>query len=163
METFNKFNFPFKSILIVCSVNVARSRIVEGYLDDFFKRQGLTVKLDTGGIAPHARDGMLISQDAKIVMAEEGIALSTSVVSKDLKKYPEVIDAADLIITLTEQHKNDILKHCSSNSKTVLTLKEFAGEFGDIEDPSMKDTEGFRRAREEIKYYLNKGLRQFSE
>jgi len=43
----------------------------------------------------------------------------------------------------------------------IHTLREFAGECGDIEDPSMKGIEGFRIARDKIKDCLNKGLQKY--
>jgi protein-tyrosine-phosphatase len=154
--------FPYKSILVVCSVNTARSRILEGFLRDFILKNNLEVKVKSGGISSHARDGMLISMDAKLVMKEVGIKLSDDSLSKDLKKYPELIEEADLIITLTDKHKKEIKDFYDINSKEMLTLREFAGEEGDIADPSMTELEGFRRARDKIYDCLMKGLKKYS-
>ncbi|MFX1487856.1 MAG: hypothetical protein ACFFBI_01820, partial [Promethearchaeota archaeon] len=71
-----KKKFPFKSILIVCSVNTARSRMAEGFLKDYFSRNNINIEVKSGGISSHARDGMLISMDAKLAMNEIGINLS---------------------------------------------------------------------------------------
>ncbi|GAH42482.1 unnamed protein product, partial [marine sediment metagenome] len=90
-----------------------------------------------------------------------GITLSEDAVSIDLKKRPELIKQADLILALTEKHKEDILKYNNSGDNIVLTLREFAGEKGDIEDPSMKGFEGFRKTRDEIKHCIDKGLKRF--
>jgi protein-tyrosine-phosphatase len=160
-------SFPYKSILVVCSVNTARSPIVEGYLVEFFRSLGLNIEVNSGGIASNARDGMLISLDAKLVMKEEGIDLPEDATSIDLKKHQKYLANADLILTLTEQHKRAIFQLNGTkrffNGK-VFTLKEFAGEKGDIKDPSMKGVEGFRKARDEIKACLVKGLEKwFSE
>ncbi|TFF94658.1 MAG: hypothetical protein EU543_00760, partial [Promethearchaeota archaeon] len=61
-------NFPYKSILVVCSVNTARSPIAEGYLSHFSNLFSLDIKVNSCGISSNARDGMLISLDAKLVM-----------------------------------------------------------------------------------------------
>lgn len=153
--------FPYKSILIVCSVNTARSRIAEGYLANFFKKHNIDVKVKSGGISSHARDGMLISMDARLVMEEIGIPLSKTALSVDLKKYPEIIGEADLILTLTEKHKKEIKKFIKNNHITIYTIKEFGGSSGDIEDPSMKE-ELFSKVRDEIIENLTKGLKKFS-
>jgi protein-tyrosine-phosphatase len=153
--------FPYKSILVVCSVNTARSRIVEGFLKDFFLKNNLNIKVKSGGISSHARDGMLISMDANLAMKEVGIILPEDSLSKDLKKYPKLIEEADLILTLTEKHKQEIYDFYDINSKEILTLREFAGEKGDIADPSMKELEGFRRARDEIYDCLMKGFQKY--
>jgi protein-tyrosine-phosphatase len=149
--------FPYKSILAVCSVGVARSPMVVGFLKDIFNKYNLKIKVHSGGISSHARDGMLISLDAKLAMEEEGIILPDNSLSIDLKKHVEYINNADLVLTLTEKHKKEISKFVDNYEK-VLTLKEFAGEIGDIEDPSMKGIEGFRKARDEIKYCIFKGI-----
>ena len=153
--------FPYTKVLVVCSVNTARSRMSEGFLRDFFSRKALDVSVSSGGIASNARDGMLISLDAKLVMKEIGIILSNDSVSIDLKKRPELIKQADLILTLTEKHKKEILEYTTSEDYNVFTLREFAGENGDIEDPSMKGLEGFRKARNEIELCIMKGMKRF--
>jgi protein-tyrosine-phosphatase len=153
--------FPYTNVLVVCSVNTARSRMSEGFLIDYFSRNRMNVSVSSGGIASNARDGMLISLDAKLVMKEIGIILSEEAVSIDLKKRTKLIKQADLILTLTEKHKKEVLEYNNSSHNKVLTLREFAGESGDIEDPSMKEIEGFRKARDEIKHCLYKGLKRF--
>ncbi len=154
-------NFPYKNILAVCSVGTARSPIVVGFLKDFFSKHNLDVNVLSGGIASNARDGMLISLDAKLVMKEEGIDLPEESLSIDLKKRPFLIQKSDLILTLTEKHKNEISKFIKNNNKEIFTLKEFAGDYGDIEDPSMKGIDGFRKARDEVKENIMKGLKKY--
>ncbi|MFW9867296.1 MAG: low molecular weight protein arginine phosphatase [Candidatus Thorarchaeota archaeon] len=157
-----KKKFPFKSILIVCSVNTARSRMAEGFLKDYFSRNNLNIEVKSGGISSHARDGMLISMDAKLAMNEIGINLSDTSLSVDLKKRPELIENADLILTLTEKHKKEVYNILEKDNKLIYTIKEFGGSNGDIEDPSMSELEGFRKARDEIIDYLMKGIKKYS-
>jgi len=155
-------NFTYNKILVACSVNTARSPMTEGFLKDFFARNNMKIEVYSGGISSNARDGMLISLDAKFVMKEFFIDLPEDSVSIDLKKRPELIQRADLILTLTDKHKKEIIVFIDSDNKEIYTLREFAGENGDIEDPSMKGLEGFRKARDEIKRCLDKGLRKYS-
>ncbi|MFX1310360.1 MAG: low molecular weight protein arginine phosphatase [Promethearchaeota archaeon] len=153
--------FPYKNILVVCSVNTARSRMAEGFLKDIFSKINLRVKISSGGISSNAREGMLISMDAKLAMEEVGISLPENVLSIDLKKHPQLIKQADLILTLTSKHKKEILAFFDIDSKEIFTIKEFGGESGDIEDPSMKGIEGFRKTRDEIKESIMKGLKKY--
>jgi protein-tyrosine-phosphatase len=132
-----------------------------GYLKDFFNKHNLAIEVNSGGISSHARDGMLISLDAKLVMEEEGILLPENSLSIDLKRHTSYIENADLILTLTHKHKEEISEWLDLNHKELLTLKEFAGEEGDIKDPSMKGLEGFRIARDEIKYCIFKGIERY--
>lgn len=154
--------FPYKSILVVCSVNTARSPMTEGFLRDFFSKVKLNIIVKSGGISSNARDGMLISLDAKLAMKEVGIELSDNYLSIDLKRHHELLEDADLILTLTEKHKKEVKKLVDANNRDIFTLKEFAGLNGDINDPSMKEIEGFRLARDEIINCLMKGLNKYS-
>ncbi len=105
---------------------------------------------------------MLISMDANLAMKEVGIILPEDSLSRDLKKHTKLIEEADLILTLTGKHKKEIHSFFNIDSKEILTLKEFAGEKGDIADPSMKELEGFRTARDEIYDCLMKGLQKYT-
>ncbi|MFX0025049.1 MAG: low molecular weight protein arginine phosphatase [Candidatus Hermodarchaeota archaeon] len=154
-------NFPYKNILVVCSVNTARSRMAEGFLKDIFSKINLGVKISSGGISSNAREGMLISLDAKLAMEEVGISLPESALSIDLKRHPQLIRQADLILTLTSKHKEEMFEFFDIDSKKIFTIKEFGGESGDIEDPSMKGLDGFRKARDEIKECIMKGLKKY--
>ena len=71
-----------------------------------------------------------------------------------------MLKEADLILTLTEKHKQILEEFEATNGKQILTIKEFGGGKGDVEDPSMKDLRGFREARDEIKTYLKRGLKK---
>jgi protein-tyrosine-phosphatase len=154
--------FPYKSILIACSVNTARSPMAEGFLKDFFTEKNSNhINILSCGVASNARDGMLISMDAKMAMKEIGIVLPEDSMSIDIKKHPELLKDVDLILTMTEQHKLEIMQIDGANNKEIYTLKEFAGECGDIEDPSMKELQGFRITRDEIRNCLLKGLKKY--
>jgi protein-tyrosine-phosphatase len=134
--------------------------MAEGFLRDFFLKIGLNVNISSGGIASNARDGMLISMDAKLAMKEIGITLSESATSLDLKKHHELVENADLILTLTKNHKKKMQELFNIDGKEIMTIKEFAGDAGDIEDPSMKE-ELFKKVRDEIVECLMKGLNKY--
>lgn len=156
----NNRHFPYKSILVVCSVNTARSPMTVGYLRKKLADYCIEgVNVCSGGIASNARDGMLISIDAKLAMEELGVKLSDISESMDLKRHLDLIEKADLILTLTEKHKEEIQRFNESDGKKILTLKEFAGENGDIFDPSMKGIEGFRIARDLIVSCVEMGFK----
>jgi protein-tyrosine phosphatase len=133
----------------------------EGFLKDFFSKNNLDIEVKSGGISSHARDGMLISMDSKLAMKEIGINLSDTSMSVDLKKHPDLIEKADLILTLTEKHKKEINNFIETNNKKIYTIKEFGGKSGDIEDPSMKE-ELFTKVRDEIIENLTEGLKKYS-
>jgi protein-tyrosine-phosphatase len=154
--------FPYKSILIACSVNTARSRMAEGYLKKIFKDN---LRINSCGVASNARDDMLISLDARLAMKEEGIILPEDSKSRDLKKHINLLKESDLVLTLTEDHKKivkNLIKANQFKGIEIFTMREFAGKEGDIEDPSMKELEGFRKARDEIKFCIREGLKKYN-
>ncbi len=153
--------FPYRSLLVACSVNTARSPMVVGFLKEFFSKKEIDVKVNSGGIASNARDGMLISMDSKLAMSELGIELPEDSLSVNLKQHRHLIKDADLILVLTEDHKKEFLKYEESSNIPIYTLREFAGDSGDIDDPSMTGLEGFRIARDEIKSCLDKSLSRY--
>jgi protein-tyrosine-phosphatase len=137
-------------------------REVEGYLKAIFKD---TIRINSCGVASNARDGMLISLDARLVMKEEGIILSENSKSRDLKKHIYLLKESDLVLTLTEDHKKivkNLIKIHQFKGIEILTMREFAGRDGNIKDPSMKGIEGFRKARDEIKLCIKEGLKKYN-
>ena len=99
--------------------------------------------------------------DSKLAMNDIGIKLSDTSVSIDLKKHRSLIEEADLILTLTEKHKQEIKKFVNTNNKKLFTIREFGGRSGDIQDPSMKE-ELFSEVRDEIIKCLSEGLKKYS-
>src|SRR5262245_10941122 len=112
----------------------------------------------SGGLAPVARDGSLVSLDAKLVLREIGIPEPPKPGATDLKRNRHLLAEADLILVMTEQQRQMLGGFEEAAGKRVLTLRELAGESGDIEDPAMKDEDVFRRCRDEIVECLERGL-----
>jgi len=60
-------------------------------------------RVASGGIAPFARDGALVSLDARLVLRDEGIDLPADSVATDLKRNRHLITEADLILAMTDE------------------------------------------------------------
>lgn len=117
------------------------------------------IDIRSGGIAIYARDGMLASLDARLVLRELDIYLRESdFVSTDLKRHRHLIEKADLILTMTREQKQMLHAYPEAAGKRIFTLREFAGEEGDIDDPAMQGEEAFRARMDEIKYCLEKSF-----
>jgi len=105
----------------------------------------------SAGIAAYARDGALISLDTRLVLRDEGIDIGEEATSTDLKRHPELLEAADFVIAMTEQQALDLkLKFPAAAESVVHTLRGFAGESGDIEDPFDKGDQVFAACRDQI-------------
>lgn len=142
-----------RSVLIICAANTARSVIAEHLLRRELgaRRADGAIAVRSAGIAPYARDGALVSLDTRMTLRAVGIDLGEEATSTDLKRHPELLAAADLVIAMTAQQARDLVERFEGAAgRPVFTLREFAGEAGDIEDPFEQGHEVFDACREEI-------------
>jgi protein-tyrosine-phosphatase len=141
-------------ILVICHANTSRSVIAEALLRKMLAERALGEHLTvrSGGVASYARDGALVSLDARLVLREEGIDIPEDAVSTDLKRNRHLIAEADLILAMTEEQLQ-MLRHGfpEAADKEAWTLKAYAGSHGDIEDPVGRDESVYAACRDEIK------------
>jgi protein-tyrosine-phosphatase len=149
------------NILIICHANTSRSVIAEALLRRLLRERAHDdrVSVQSGGIAPYARDGALVSLDARLVLRDEGIDIPPDSVATDLKANRHLVAAADLILAMT--HDQIHMLHTAfpeAAGKEVYTLKGFAGVEGDIEDPAGRDEAFFSACCGEIKACLERAI-----
>jgi protein-tyrosine-phosphatase len=150
-----------KTVLMVCHANTARSVMAQLLLERMLAGRGVdgAVRVRSGGIANYARDGMLASLDARLALREEGIRLGEEdFVSTDLRRHRHLLAEADLILTMTALQKQMLDAFDEARGRPVFTLREFAGEDGDIDDPATMGEDVFRACRDEIKRCLEKSV-----
>jgi len=153
-----------RRILVVCHANTSRSIIAEAVLLRLLGERGIRhVEVRSGGIAPYARDGSLVSLDARFALREVGIELSKDAGATDLKRQRHLLAAADVILVMTEEQRRMLDGFEEARGKRVVSVRELAGETGDIDDPSMKDEDVFRSCRDEITRCLTQGLDRLLE
>jgi protein-tyrosine-phosphatase len=149
----------YRAVLFVCAANTARSVLAEYLLRRELSRRGVDgqISVRSAGVAPYARDGALISLDTRLALRDIGIELPENAASVDLKRHPELLERAELTLTMTEDQAAVLHRvfPCSS-AREVFTLRAFAGEDGDIADPYEKGPEHFARCRDEIERLVAK-------
>lgn len=149
----------YHSILFVCHANTSRSVIADHLLRQLLAAEGRTdIEVRSGGIAPYARDGMLVSMDARLVLGELGIYVPPSAVATDLKKQRHLFVEADLILVMTDEQRRMLDAYPEVRGKPVFTLREFAGEAGDVDDPAGRGEDVFRHCLEDIRRCLTKAV-----
>ncbi|MBM4257797.1 MAG: hypothetical protein FJ147_18135 [Deltaproteobacteria bacterium] len=148
------------NVLIICHANTSRSVMAHALLEKMLADRGAThINVRSGGIAIYARDRMLASLDARLVLRDIGIHIADGeFVSTDLKRHRHLIEQAHLILAMTSEQKQMLDAYPEATGKPSYTLREFAGESGDIEDPAMQGDQVFRARLDEIKYCLEKAF-----
>jgi protein-tyrosine-phosphatase len=142
-------------VLFVCHANTARSIMAQALLEQMLAARGASVRVRSAGIAPWARDGMLPSLDARIALRDEGIVMDeAALTSTDLRRHPELLREASVILTMTAEQRDVVRGLPDRNGCPVYTLAQFAGADADIADPAMRGEEAFRAALSDIKRYL---------
>lgn len=145
-----------KTILFVCTGNTCRSSMAEAIFRNLIKdvKEYENVRILSAGT--WATKGQKASGNAIEALKDKNIDLSSHI-SKPLTK--EMVEAADLILTMTEKHKMQILNVLPGSSEKVYTLKELAhGKANDINisDPYGQNIEVYKGCAEEIEAALKK-------
>lgn len=130
-------------VLFVCTGNTCRSPMAEAILKS---KQLPDVEVKSAGV--YAPNGADLSVNAKIVLEENGIRHDHH--SSALTR--EIIDWANVILTMTGSHKELILSQYPDVAEKTFTLKEFAEESGslDVADPFGGNEQIYQKSFEEI-------------
>jgi protein arginine phosphatase len=150
-----------RGVLLVCHANTCRSVMAHALLERMLAERGLSgqVRVSSAGVSPYARDGMYASLDARLVLKELGIRLAEdTITSTDLKSHRELLAEAHVVVTMTAEQKRLVGALLDGTVRSVLTLRELAGESGDIGDPVGQGEETYRACRDEIARCLDKGF-----
>ena len=150
-----------KRLVIVCHANTARSVMAHKLVERMLAERGLggAIEVSSAGVWTYARDGMIPSLDARLALREVGIELAEdAMTSTALRNHPDILGAADLVVTMTNEQKALVATLADGRPVAVTTLPELAGEAGDIADPAGQGEEAFRAARDEIMRCLALGF-----
>jgi protein arginine phosphatase len=148
-------------VLLICHANTCRSVMAQALLEHMLAERGVNgrIRVRSAGVSKYARDGMLASLDARIVLREVGIHLSEeSITSTDLRSHRELLTEAELVVTMTAEQREVVQTFPEAAGRTIVTLRELAGEDGDIKDPVGQGEERYRACRDEIARCLTKSI-----
>lgn len=142
-------------ILFVCTGNTCRSPLAEYLLKQMLEKENIddfVIKSAGINIVP----GSGVSPEVKKILVEEDIEIREHRVRQ---VDEELITEADIILTMTETHKDVLQQRYCDHTEKIYTLKGFAGSEGrnlDIEDPFGHTESTYRETKKEIREYLDK-------
>ncbi len=150
-----------KTVLFVCTGNTCRSSMAEALFKQMTNSRDESKKQDiniiSAGVAARQGDGA--SPNAIKAMEEMGIDLTGHSATQLTE---ELIDSADLILTMTQSHKDMVMIINPRARGKVYTLLEYTHDGSvdngnlDIDDPFGGSIHIYRRSAAQIKNALDK-------
>ena len=136
------------NILFVCTGNTCRSPMAAALFNKLAIEKDLDVRIESAGI--FAMDGLPASDNAISAMKSYDIDLSYH---RAKSISPELLEKCDLVLTMTESHKEALLPYAGER---VHTLCGYAGLSGNIPDPYGGDLQTYEKCAAEIMRALSK-------
>ena len=149
-----------KKILVLCTGNSCRSPMAEAFLREYLKSKG-EFEVISAGIT--AMDGFPPTPETIEVMKEEGIDISTTF-SKPFS--PFLAKAADIILVMSDTHRDFLLKKVPELKAKVHLYKEFAQNMDtgrEVPDPIGQPLSFYKTVRDQIKNASIEIVRRITE
>lgn len=150
-----------KKIVFICTGNVCRSPMAEHYMQGKIKelKKDEEYIIDSCGI--YANPGEKATKNAIEAIKEYGIDMESH---RAKNIYQINLEDFDLIIGLTNQHKENIIRLFPTIKNKVYTLKEYVDpsiSYKDIDDPWGFNIYIYKSCAKEIVDYVDKLIKKF--
>lgn len=113
-------------IVFVCTGNTCRSPMAATLFKHYASLNPVltdkTLRVDSAGL--HAGFGSPAADGARRAVRRKGLSLE----GHRSRLFDERLAGADLILTMTEEHKSQLILNFPQAAERVYTLKEFAGD-----------------------------------
>jgi len=135
-----------KKILFVCTGNLCRSPMAEAL---FRHRMGKNSGWEATSAGTYAAGGHPASENAVMALKELKVDLSKH---RSQPLTAEVVESADIIVTMTAEHRHHILDNFPAVGNRVFLIKSFGTSKvpADVSDPFGGSLNTYKRIRDEI-------------
>ena len=143
-----------KKIMFICTGNICRSAMAEGYLKKLKDDENLDIEVCSSGL--YAEDGAGATYLAKEAMADYGVNLDMHMATNTSNSK---IREMDIILCATSSHKQILLQLYPDLGGKIFTIKEYAYGLNtkdkDISDPWGYDITVYRHCALELVNSIN--------
>lgn len=143
-------------VLFVCTGNVCRSPMAEGFLRRMAEEAGAGIEVGSAGLG--AMEGMAPSRHSVVAMDEEEIDISSQ---RSRMLTPEMVESYTHIFGLGSGHVEAIRSYFPEAAEKTFVLREFVSNGLDLEvpDPIGGDLDEYRLTRNLLKEAMPTVLR----
>ncbi|GAF65072.1 protein-tyrosine-phosphatase [Bacillus sp. TS-2] len=145
----NKIN-----ILFVCTGNTCRSPMAEELLK---AKAGERFEVQSAGI--FASPGYPASEGTAQVLKNRNLDIQNH---QARLLTEELLDWADYVLTMTENHKSHILQQYSDEQEKIHSLSSFLGQAGEVVDPYGGPVEIYEMTAQQLDELLNQLIHKLS-
>jgi len=149
-----------RTILFVCTANIARSPIAQALFNKMMQNMGLDNQYRAASAGTWTVDGIPAPPDGQRVMRNRGLDTS---MHRSREISSRIVENADLILTMEAGHKEALqIEFPEKHSRTFL-ITEMVGSQNDIRDPYKRGLDEFERTAQELNIILDQGINTILE